>query len=444
MNRRPGQHRGISAGTAITAVAVMGSVAAVAFTATPLLDGVLPRASVLVLFFVLIATGEFLRVTLPGDRDAAPVGAAMALAMALLPEYGRNSSAGYGAGVVISVVALATVVGVIPHAVVSRAPRVEVIARRIIGVSAAAFMFRELPLLDGRTLLETTQGWTDLRWAVALGMLLVALVAALIDVTLAAAIRVGHEHARLRPVLLDELRAWWGIGTAIGVTGVLIALAVRPMGLMALPVFVVPLLLTQFAFRRYAFVRGTYRQTIRSLSQLTELGGYTETGHSRRVSALATAMGRDLGLDERSVLELEYAALMHDIGQLSLADPIPGGATVMAASADQQRIASLGADIVRQTGVMDRVATVVERQADPYRRHGEDVPGTMDRPEWEVPIASRIIRVANAFDDLVGESTEYARQTEALQRIHLGMAFDYDPQVVTSLTRVVARGGGWR
>ena len=36
---------------------------------------------------------------------------------------------------------------------------------------------------------------------------------------------------------------------------------------------VLPLLLTQFSFRRYAAIRATSLQTIRALSRVTELGG---------------------------------------------------------------------------------------------------------------------------------------------------------------------------
>ena len=106
----------------------------------------------------------------------------------------------------------------------------------------------------------------------------------------------------------------------------------RRWAIWALPVFAVPLLLTQFSFRRYATIEATYLQTIRSLSKVTEVGGYTETGHSRRVSRLAVTVGREMGLTERDLDDLEYAALMHDIGQLSLTDPIPGGATTMVAA----------------------------------------------------------------------------------------------------------------
>ena len=97
------------------------------------------------------------------------------------------------------------------------------------------------------------------------------------------------------------------------------------MGWWALPVMVLPLLTTQFSFRRYAQIRSTYRQTIRALSKITEVGGYVQDGHSVRVSALAVATGHEVGLTEGDLLDLEYAALMHDIGQLSLAEPIPRG-----------------------------------------------------------------------------------------------------------------------
>ena len=146
--------------------------------------------------------------------------------------------------------------------------------------------------------------------------------------------------------------------------------------------------------RRYGHIRETYRQTIGALSCLTERAGYTRQDHASRVTSLALAIGRDLGMSQREIIDLEYAALLHDLGQVALRDPIPGGATLMAAPADQQRIAHDGAEIVRRTGVLDNVAQILEAQTSPYRQvreFGEDL-----------PMASRIIKVANAFDDLSG------------------------------------------
>jgi response regulator RpfG family c-di-GMP phosphodiesterase len=230
--------------------------------------------------------------------------------------------------------------------------------------------------------------------------------------------------------LWDELRVQLPLGTAVGASALLIAFSSEVMGLAAVWVFTAPLLVSQVAVRRYVGIRTTYLETVRALSRMTEVGGYVEGGHSRRVSRLSVAIGRELGMGEAELEELEYAALMHDIGQLSLRDPIPGGATVLVSPDDQRRIAELGADVIRQAGVLDQVADVVMQQSDPCR-----APGMDQGP----PVASRIIRAANAFDDLVGSSADRDRAAAALERLRLDTASEYDPGVVEALSKVVGR-----
>jgi hypothetical protein len=429
---RPARGTRFTASSGFALLAVLVVVVAVASAATRITSGGLQQVATLVAFAVAIAVGECLRVWLPGDREAAPVGTASGVAFALISGAVRGQQGALDPALVIAVIALATLLGLLPHLLAARTPDLDGVVHRFLAVALLVVAWRALPV--GRSITSTGYGGDagGARWAFALAMVAAVVATLVVDATLAAAMRATREKARLGPVLRDELRAALGLGSAIGSSGVLIALAAGPMGLLALPVFLAPLLLTQFAFRRYASIQATYVQTIRSLSRVTELGGYTETGHSRRVAAIAQAVGRDLGLSERALQDLEYAALLHDIGQLSLTEPIPGGATLMAAPLEQRRIADLGAAVVRRTGVLDEVATIIQRQTEPYRRQHE-----VD--DVDVPLASRIIKAANAYDDLVGEAVAEARQREALERIHLGLAYEYDPRVVRSLTRVVLR-----
>ena len=279
------------------------------------------------------------------------------------------------------------------------------------------------------TILDLQATWQP--YVLALFIVLISGVALTVEILLIAAMRAARSHAPLWRTVQDELRAAFGLSTALTATGALIALAERPLGLVAIPLFLFPLFLTQFAVRRQSAIRRTYRQTIRTLSRLTELGGYTEAGHASRVAALSMSMGHELGMSERDMLDLEYAALLHDIGQVSLTEPIPGGATVLAAPADQRRIAHDGAEIVRQTGVLDKVAVILEAQTTPYvqvREFGE-----------VLPLSSRIIKVCNAYDDLAGGSPGPARRDAAIERIHLGLGYEYDPRVVDALVRALAR-----
>ena len=380
----------------------------------------LALAGTLTLF---IALGGLARVSLPGGREAAPLATAGAIGYALLPSV-SGTPATYGTWQVIVVTAVGLGLGALPHLAVGRVPSLEAMARQLVIAAVTAAMLRSTPL-----------------WAVVTGSspaqraaLLIAIVATalLVDIVVGAGMRSGRGHAPLPPALIDEVRAVGAIGSAVGATGVLIALAADFMGYWALPVFTVPLMLTQFAFRRYASIRETYQQTIRSLSRLTEVGGYTEPGHAWRVSRLARAVGQEMGLSEDQLVDLEYAALLHDLGQLALTDPIPGGATVMVRPSLQNHIAAQGAAVIRQTGVLDTVAQIVDRQASAYRQAHQ-----LDDPD--VPLSSRIIRAANAYDDLVADSVEPGVRRQALERLRLDMAYEFDPRVVAVLSRVVER-----
>ncbi|MBN6053620.1 HD domain-containing protein [Nonomuraea sp. RK-328] len=392
------------------------AVAGVAHTAATRLD----HPEIAVGFGALIAVGELARLTMPGNREVAPIGAAAALGYTLLLDLSQDQLR-HSALQVVAVIAVGMIAGALPHLAVGRPPRLDAMARRLLTGALLAFAFR--PLAD--PLFRLTQGPDPTWWPALAVMVVLIAVTLLVDVLIAALLRAEQVRTAFRVAVRDELNMAFPLGAAVAASGVLLALATHSMDLVALLVFAAPLLVTQVAFRKYAGIRATYLQTVRALSRVTEVGGYVEPGHSRRVSRLAVAIGRELGMAEPELLELEYAALMHDIGQLSLRDPIPGGATVLADPEQARRIAELGAEVIKQTGVLDRVADVVRRQCDPIS----------DDP----PLSSRIIKVANAYDDLVGGSTDRDRAGAALERIRLAAGTAYDPAAIEALSRVIDR-----
>ncbi|MEU9864881.1 HD domain-containing protein [Streptomyces sp. NPDC047971] len=430
---------------AVTVGAVHGSalVLTVAGFASTLWYGVDEPGHALA-FGVLIALGELARweappaLGEPSGRETAPIATAGALAYALLGESaGRTTT--HGVLQIIAVVVAGGLAGTVPHIARGKGPGLDHLARRILTVAFAALCFQ--PLYNSG---ELTQ-YLGQGPSYALYLLLLLVLTALCDAVLGALLLRARAFPRgaprhtaggtsgevggstplpYGPLLRDELRALVGIGSAVCATGTVMALGVAAAGLWALPVFCVPLLLTQVSFRRYAAVRTTNRQTIASLARATEIAGYTAPGHAHRVAALSAAVGRELGLSGAELTVLEYAALMHDIGQLSLVDPVPEGATALLPAEEQRRIALLGGAVVRQTGVPAAVAVVVERQADPYR---------------EQPLPARIVRTVNAYDELAGDSAGGA--LTALERLRLATARDHQPKVVESLARVLARGG---
>jgi hypothetical protein len=396
-------------------------VAAVAHTAAARLTA--PQTAIA--FGSVIAIGELLRLAQPGGREAAPIATAAALAYALLLRVGSlppgQPIPRVGALQVITVTAVGMTVGALPHIAAGRPAGLTGMATRLVAVACVAFAFRPIA---GAGIISGPGHW----WIAFIVMAVLVVIGWLAEAMIGALIRADDLGARFSVALWDEMRTQLPLGAAVGVSAMMITFAAEVMGLAELAVFIGPLLVTQVAFRRYSGIQATYLQTVRALARVTEVGGYVESGHSRRVSRLAVAVGRELGLSEPDLLNLEYAALMHDIGQLALPDPIPGGATVLVSREDQRRIAELGADVISKAGVLDPVAELVRCQSWPARGHDPDP-----------PVGSRIIRAVNAFDDLVGGSTDRDRSAAALERLRLDTAAEYDPGIVEALAEVAGK-----
>lgn len=197
--------------------------------------------------------------------------------------------------------------------------------------------------------------------------------------------------------------------------------------LWALPIAILPYSFAHAAFRRFQETKITYKQTIRALARIPEVSGLGVDGHADRTTELATSVAKEMGLGPASVDDVEFAALMHDIGRVSLNEP-----QVIRMGYTDDDIASWSAEIIAESPYLDRVVDDVRRQYDPYRK-----PGEQDDPD--ISAVSRIIKVAAAYDWKVHQ--EGHSPLQALEALHAGAAYEYDPEVVASVRRLLeARG----
>ena len=399
-------------------------------------------------FGAVIVFGEALRITLPGGRDNSPLAAVAALGYALTTSIG-GVPARWGPVQVIVVVAVAAVFGSVPQAIAGRPAPIGYLVRRIGVIAVIAWLLRSVLAAEVATATHT-ELFLLLGGMASLALFLDSVLAAVFATSSAPHVDGPFERPvvvvprtlrRLLGTWFDECAATARVFPAVAALSTAIALAADPLGLWVLPIAAAPVLVMQRALRRYAAIRATYQQTIRALSRMTDLAGYTDPGHARRVCRLALAIGRDLDLTEPELLDLEYAALLHDIGQLSLADPLPGGATVLATPWVAAEVAARGAEVVRETGVLDRVARVLEAQPLSYRaraavEQAADEDGEAgDESERR---AAAILRVANDFEDLRTAEPGPSAHVRALARLRRGIGDPYDPSAVESLTRLVS------
>jgi hypothetical protein len=388
----------------------------------------------LLLAFTAVTVGEVWRTSL-STRPVAPLSTAAAIGLALAPIGAEQRP--LRAAQVLVVVAAAMALGTIFRTVTGLDVGVVDTAARLVGVGVTIALTRVLTV-GGLPLLTWWQAPGTPRWLGALALVGAAAVGVFVELAAWTATSWDRRIPIRRLVEEDVLQAG-GLGSAMTHAGPLVALATPVAGPAALPIVLFPLAVSMIALRRKAATEATYRETVIALSRLTDDTGHTCPGHARRVADLAMTIARVLEQPERDVARLEEAALLHDVGQVTLPIPIPGGATVLVDPDSQRRIAADSVRILHQAGVSEPVGRTIEASVQPFR--------VMRELGETIPLAARILKVANAYDDLTGGATASGRRADALERINLGLGYEYDPVCVGALaeaTKTPPTSGGGR
>ncbi|MGH2839250.1 MAG: HD domain-containing phosphohydrolase [Solirubrobacteraceae bacterium] len=136
------------------------------------------------------------------------------------------------------------------------------------------------------------------------------------------------------------------------------------------------------------------------LTALAARDGYTEA-HSQAVVALAVDIARKLGVSDQKLMDVENAALLHDIGKIGVPDAVlhkPGKLT--AAEWDiMRRHPIIGEQIVSSMKPLAHLAPIV--RAEHERFDGRGYPDGLRG--GQIPLASRIILVADAYHAMMSD-----------------------------------------
>ena len=223
--------------------------------------------------------------------------------------------------------------------------------------------------------------------------------------------------------------------------GALVAVTYFGVGVWGLVLCAIPYMVARHSFRLYVEIRSDLKDFVRALSEvLEEVDPYTRH-HSVRVAEYAVRIARGMKLKEREVEEIEYAALVHDLGKIGpqhqhiLQKPSP-------LTFEEQRTLrshpGAGADIVQRVRALRRSAEIVRSHHE--RPDGRGYPFGLRSAD--VPLGARILNVADAFDAMTSDRP-YRRALSidaALRELGRGAGTQFDPGVVDCLMRL--HGGG--
>lgn len=212
-------------------------------------------------------------------------------------------------------------------------------------------------------------------------------------------------------------------------------------GLWAAAMFIVPVYLARYAFTKYAETRELFFGTVSALSQAIDAKDGFTRGHADRVSRIAGAMARELGLSERQIEHIELAGLLHDIGKIGVEDRIL--MKPLRLDPDEQELMRrhpiYGASILEPSAALRPLVPMV-------LHHHENFDGS-GYPEGlrgdDIPMGSRIIIVADAYEAMTSDRIyrKAIGHDRAMDQLSRYKGVQFDPNIVRALEQVVQRRG---
>jgi HD-GYP domain-containing protein (c-di-GMP phosphodiesterase class II) len=179
--------------------------------------------------------------------------------------------------------------------------------------------------------------------------------------------------------------------------------------------------------------------TVDALSGTLGLRDEPTGAHSGRVARLASALGRRLGLEERPLLELAYAAALHDIGKVGVPDALllkPGPLAPPEWEVVRSHSA-WGAELLSRVPGLERVAMIVRHHHE--RFDGRGYPDGLKGED--IPVESRILSVVDAFVAMT-EQRPYRPACEpaaAAAELRAQRGTQFDPRVLDAFDAELER-----
>jgi len=181
-------------------------------------------------------------------------------------------------------------------------------------------------------------------------------------------------------------------------------------------------------------------ETVTSLAFAIDAKDHYTQGHSQNVARYCVALARELGLPEKEIEEIRLAAILHDVGKIGIPERILHKPAPL--DPDEFEImkehSALGARILEPLRAIAGIQKIV-------RHHHERVDGTgyPDGLQGEkIPLASRIIALADAFDTMIGERTYKRTRTrvEAVEELQRFAGTQFDAKLVQAFVEALRKG----
>lgn len=161
--------------------------------------------------------------------------------------------------------------------------------------------------------------------------------------------------------------------------------------------------------------------------------------HGQRLGQLCLMIGKELGLPQRDLEDLQLLSKLHDIGKIGIDDRILNkpGKLNEEEWIEMKQHPEIGYSIAMTTPQLADIAEYILTHHE--RWDGKGYPRGLQGEE--IPLVSRILSIADAFDAMVSERVYQKAKTveEALIEIEENAGTQFDPQIAMSFVNLMRR-----
>ena len=185
-------------------------------------------------------------------------------------------------------------------------------------------------------------------------------------------------------------------------------------------------------------LKKNYIASVKVFSGIIEMREGNAPGHSRRVAAHAHKLAGLMGLTGDKAQDVLFAALLHDIGKISLPDEVLSKPFSALSEAEKQKVYQhpiLGEGILMAVEPLHNAARIISAHHECY--DGRGYPARLKGDK--IPKGAAILSVVNDYDGLQSGAI-FPRQyseTEARKYIKEHRGLRYDPVVVDAFLKML-------
>ena len=162
-------------------------------------------------------------------------------------------------------------------------------------------------------------------------------------------------------------------------------------------------------------------------------------GHSQKVAKYATEIAKILGLNLKEIREIQYAALLHDIGRIFIEDRILNAPRKLTEEEIQRirKVPAISSRIFERINFFTNIIPIIYHHKEHY--DGSGYPSGLKGEN--IPLGSRIIHVAESYVAMTSDRPhrEALSITDAIQEMKKNSGSQFDPKIVDALIKALKK-----